>query len=394
MNRRRLGPATQAAVAPKARLLSALGGGRPSVLAVAPLYLSLYLAKRRHEAYGREWRRRAEAGGGSVAVRFEDEVAVQREVWYQGYEVFAEPPDWLSAPPGGPRAFYEGCEIRLEDDACCRCDATGHRTRIDAPFSDASAPLWKVSDPPRTPGEIASRIDVPEPANLAEAGWFDLTRQLVAEVGEEYALYWSTGSPYTACYAYLGFEGMMLAMREQPEIMTAIAERRLQQVVAWAAAARNAGLELVFVEEWACGADLISPRDYRTFAWPFERDLCRELRRLGFRTVFYFCGSIDDRLAEIRQLEAEALAFEESKKGFKIDIGDVRREVGAERCLFGNLDVTRVRDADAETLRQEVFRQVEAAGPGAFVASTGSPLTLDTAPCRVDRLMATARSYQ
>jgi len=394
MSQRRLSP-TNAAVAPKARLLSALGGGRPAILPVAPLYLSLYLAKVRHETYAEEWRRRAELAGGTMGVTFEDELAVQREVWYSGYEVFAEAPDWLTLPIVGSRRPLEGCVVALEDEgACYWTSAAGMRHRLDLPFSDAVSPRWEATDPPRSAEEARARIPVPESRDIEEAGHLELARRLLAEVGETYALCWLTGSPYTAGYAHLGFQGLMLAMREQPEVLLAIAEAQLEVLLAWATAVRNAGVQVVFVEEWACGADLISPEHYRTFAWPFERELCRELRRLGFRTVFYFCGAIDDRLAELSGLEADALAFEESKKGWRVDIGEVRGTAGPERCLFGNLDVVRVRDGDREALRRDVRRQIDAAGSKAFVTSIGSPLTLDTPPHKVDWLIEAAREYE
>ena len=372
-----------------------MGGGRPAVLPVAPLYLSLYLAKVRHETYAEEWRRRAELAGGAVAVTFEEELTVQREVWYGGYEVFAEAPDWLSLPIVGSRESLEGPLVALEDEgACYWTNAAGMRRRLDVPFSDAVSPQWEASDPPRSVEEARARMPVPEPRDIEEAGYLELARRLLAEVGDTYALCWLTGSPYTAGYAHLGFQGLMLAMREQPEVLVAIVERQLEAALAWARAVRNAGVQVVFVEEWACGADLISPEHYRTFAWPFERELCRGLGRLGFKTVLYFCGAIEDRLAELGGLGADALAFEESKKGWRVDIGQVRTMVGPGRCLFGNLDVVRVRDGGRETLQGDVRRQIDAAGPEAFVTSIGSPLTLNTPPQKVDWLMAAAREYR
>ncbi|MGQ9732914.1 MAG: uroporphyrinogen decarboxylase family protein, partial [Candidatus Zipacnadales bacterium] len=212
-------------------------------------------------------------------------------------------------------------------------------------------------------------------------------------IGDEYALYCSLSAPYPAAYRMLGFSGLMVALKEAPDMVTAIAERQLTNSLAAATAAREAGLGIVFVEEWACSADLISPQDYLTFAWPFERDLCAGLERLGFSTVFYFCGPLQDRLEHLCCLAAEALAFEESKKGWTIDLQQVRSQVGEQRCLFGNLDVRKVRDLSPMALQAEVHDMIEKVGPSAFITSIGSPLTLDTPPTKVNALIQAARCY-
>ena len=83
---------------------------------------------------------------------------------------------------------------------------------------------------------------------------------------------------------------------------------------------------------------------------------------------------------------ADALAFEESKKGFVIDLREVRRVVGPARPLLGNLDVTLLRDGDAGTVRAAVTEQYRRAGP-LLAMSCGSPVTLDTPPAKLDLLV-------
>ena len=101
--------------------------------------------------------------------------------------------------------------------------------------------------------------------------------------------------------------------------------------------------------------------------------------------VFYFCGDVMPRLTPIRTLDPTCLAVEESKKGFEIEIGDVRRQMGEKAGLFGNVDVLGVLQNGTEDLwRREIERQVRAAGGnGRFVMSFGSPITPGTPPERV-----------
>ncbi|MBM3476462.1 MAG: hypothetical protein FJX75_24585 [Armatimonadetes bacterium] len=380
-------------MSPRERLLAALKGGRPSVQPVAPLYMTLYLAGPRHEARARRWRAYAEAAGGAVEVTHATYLEVELGVWWDGYRLFADLPDWLAAPVVSGRGAVEDCAVEVTAEGCFWRSPNGSGWQLDTPFTNMAPPVWEIGEGPRTVDDVAARMPVSDPERLLGSGAYTLVEGLRGEIGETHALHWSVSAPYPAAYNQLGFSGLMIAMREQPELVTAIAERSLANSVAHATAARNAGLDVVFIEEWACSGDLISPTDYLRFAWPFERDLCSELKRLGFRSVFYFCGPLEDRLSKLEELEADALAFEESKKGWTIDIGEVRRRIGPERCLFGNLDAVKLRDLPAQALRQEVWRLIEAGGPQAFVTSHGSPVTLDTPPAKVHIMMQAAREW-
>ena len=84
---------------------------------------------------------------------------------------------------------------------------------------------------------------------------------------------------------------------------------------------------------------------------------------------------------------------EESKKNFVIDIGEVRAAVGPDLCLLGNVDAYAIVEQAAEAdLAAEVARQAQVAGhDGAFIVGLGSPVTLPTAPERIDLLIRAAR---
>jgi uroporphyrinogen-III decarboxylase len=110
--------------------------------------------------------------------------------------------------------------------------------------------------------------------------------------------------------------------------------------------------------------------------------------------VYYYCGDPSDRWDRILALDADALALEEGKKGFSIDIEDVVDRVGGRMCVLGNLDAIGLLEhgSDAD-LAREIGRQVRAGrrNGSRFIMSTGSPVTPGTRPDRVRRYLETAR---
>jgi uroporphyrinogen-III decarboxylase len=88
-------------------------------------------------------------------------------------------------------------------------------------------------------------------------------------------------------------------------------------------------------------------------------------------------------LPYLKELPFTALCFEENRKDYGIDLAEVRRTLGPDRVLFGNMDAMLVEQASDEEVLAEVRRQIAVAGRDNFVVSLGSPLTPGTSLDRV-----------
>jgi uroporphyrinogen decarboxylase len=197
-------------------------------------------------------------------------------------------------------------------------------------------------------------------------------------------LYASGSSPYNRLLDLLGFQRMMSALIDEPEAVHAILERTLPRPSTRLAAVRRLGVGIMFVEECLASADLISPRMYDEFVFPYTRDTLQFYEDQGFRTVLYFSGNLMPLLERLRELPFTALSFEEDRKNYGIDLAEVRRVMGADRVLFGNVDAHFLEKASDEEVLSEVRRQIDVAGSdGSFVLSVGSPITPGTPLDRV-----------
>ena len=151
----------------------------------------------------------------------------------------------------------------------------------------------------------------------------------------------------------------------------------------------------MWIEECLSSADLISPRDYERLAFPTARRFIQDVRGLGLMVVFYYCGDVIPRMPWLRRLGMDALAVEESKKGFSVDIADVIAGVDGACCVFGNVDAVQVMcEGTKEAIRVEVDRQLRLGQRArGFVLCQGSPFTLDTPLDKVSWFIQCARHF-
>jgi hypothetical protein len=388
---------------PKDRMLKALAGETCDELPAAPAYVSLFLEDFERAYYIELYRRRMR-GLASYPVDHTEDTRFRAEAMYQAYGIFKTRPDYMELRQGATRAWAERTEIVLEEDIPYYRDReTGIKRAMDAvplPCGDAEqqhtshADVWENPSLATNEDEVHGQLPVLDTSTLLKRGDFDLPRQVVADYGDRYYLSAILSTPYMASYSLLGFQGLMLIQHDSPRLFHVILQCEVAQlkpvIDAWAAV----GVHGIFAEEVWSGADLISARSYEEFVFPYNQDMFHHASAAGLHTIHYVCGDVMSRLERISELAVSAVAVEESKKGFRIDIEDVVRLAGERRVVFGNIDAVEygVR-APADAIRAEVKRQARAgARARGFVVSTGSPFPLDTNPRRIDALVAAAHA--
>ena len=132
--------------------------------------------------------------------------------------------------------------------------------------------------------------------------------------------------------------------------------------------------------------DMISPRAYAALNLPFLQQLVAAIRAAGMWSIHYFCGNPAGKWDHLLAAGADALSFEESKKGFVIDIEEVVARTGGRCAVLGNLDAVGLLQNGSEgQLRAEIARQIAAGrrNGSRFIMSLGSPVTPETPVERV-----------
>jgi len=303
------------------------------------------------------------------------------------------PPAWLWFPT---LASPAGCAIKKRGGELFWRDAKGKETRIPprhaphentADSKDAYATIWEqkgrdvkelleaAAQKKKTSAQFPSADEVTARVNEKS---FDLAKALQRRY-PNLAFYKFACSPYDSLT--LSFKQLMEALIDYPELVHRILENNLPQPgeALPYLAARRLGVGIVFLEECLASADIISPRMYKEFSFPYTKKALQYFNDLGFKTVLYFSGNPMPLLSYLKELPFTAVSFEEDRKNYGIDLGEIRRVLGPDRVLLGNVNASFLEKASEQEILDEVKHQINLAGRhGNFILSTGSPVTPGT----------------
>lgn len=303
--------------------------------------------------------------------------------------------DWFHLSTCRSRADREHLVVEeREGDAYLRDRRTGQakrlvRLRVGGWSPSAGLHSVRPEHPARTREELdLALMPVPawEPDDMVKDGRADLAQEMLREFGPELYPIDSVASPLWGCYQLWGFEGMMEMVALRPDVVAHACRLLLQHALHSVRCSAVLGARAVWIEE--CLTDMVSPAAFEALNLPLLRELANGIRQAGMKSIYYYCGNPTDRWELLLTAGADALALEESKKGFIIDIEEAARRARGRCVLLGNLDALGLLPAAGEPeLRGEIARQIHAGrrNGSRFAMSIGSPVTPETPVERVRR---------
>jgi hypothetical protein len=303
--------------------------------------------------------------------------------------------DWFPLRYGFSRKAREELFIETEGEAVWQVNRTsGARQELvrepvggnqPGPEADHPSPAANVQDGDELDA-VLEEVFGPPPEGPwpPDDGTLDLPHLMVSQLGDQHMPLAHVGTPWWHCHSLWNFTDLMMRAIEAPELVHHACARLLEFDLRTVQRAAAAGAEIIWIED--CMTDMISPAQCRDFSLAYLRPLVEAVRECGLRSVHYYCGRPDDRWDLLLDTGADALALEEGKKGFTVDLLEVAERVAGRMTLVGNLDAIGVLEqGSAAALGAEVARQCEAGRNNRhrFIASIGSPVTPGTSLARV-----------
>jgi len=317
--------------------------------------------------------------------RFQHAPDLERQMAWRREVIASLRQDWMVLPTCPSAAERDRLIIEERAAGVYRVDRA---TRVSQRLQRARVGGWSEnvarseSRPgifPETPDEIDALTPLPadfDAALFRQEGRDALARQLLAEFGERLFPISHVSAPLWKTYDIWGFEGMMVTVAGHPDLVERACERLLARCLASVRQAAVLGAAGIWIED--CMTDMVSPEAFASLHLPTLRRLVDEIRALGMKSIHYFCGNPAGKWDLLLSSGADALALEEGKKGFEIDIEDVVERVQGRCAVLGNLDAIGVLEQGSEQkLRTEVTRQIAAGrrNGSRFIMSISSPVT-------------------
>jgi len=240
---------------------------------------------------------------------------------------------------------------------------------------------------PTTPDEFEVAVALPAPVDterIVADGRADLACALLQAHGTELYPITEVYAPLWYLYELWGFEGMMTLIGERPDLVERACPHLTARTLAAVREAAILGAAGVWI--WESFTDMISPQAYEAFSVPGMRRVVEECRHLGIKSIYNFSGNPAGKLDAILSVGADALALEESKKDFVVDINELAAYADGRCTLFGNLDAIGIlQNGSDPQLRDAITEQIAAGrrNQNRFVVCLGSPVTPSTPVDRV-----------
>jgi len=291
--------------------------------------------------------------------------------------------DWYGLGPGASREEQQAVSIVVEGVNAFRLDRrTGKKTLLEPPVVSGTLKVlqenYPVIDDPAV--FLDEHIIQGPPFQGLAPGEDDLPRLvMVSPYGQTHFAYYSIGGAMWAMSSAMGYEQFFSFLATDPEPIFAAAQRYLYNSIQRVQAAKAAGCHGIWIED--CMMDMIGPERYAKYNLPVIQGLAQAIRDAGMKSMYYFCGNPWPVMDLLLETGADAIALEESKKGFSIDVEDVVARVNGRMTVLGNLDaIDLLEHGSLDALRREVARQLDAGrrNNGRFIMSTGSPVTPGT----------------
>jgi len=224
----------------------------------------------------------------------------------------------------------------------------------------------------------------PSAMDVEDDSWA-FARKMMAEFGQTVCVRASLAGPFSSTFRALTFEGLFEAIVDNPSLVHAIAARTVEQNIVTANAYAQLGIPAVHVNEYPCGADLLSDDHFQTFVLPYLRKTIEAIHDAGMVAVLEFLGSVEPRLKHIATLDLDCFQTESSLKGYRNDMGEIRNALGNGVCLFSNSKILQVIEQGTEDVwRADAAEQAKGIGrEKRFAICAGSPTTHATGPKRL-----------
>jgi uroporphyrinogen decarboxylase len=194
-------------------------------------------------------------------------------------------------------------------------------------------------------------------------------RDTKSKIGNEYIVTMTAWGPYTLGARMVGEETMMKATFKKPEFVHKVTDFATDLLIhLYEPIVSDGTLEVISLADPTASGDLISKKQFETFALPYLKKFTDWAKSKNAHTLVHICGNTTDRLDLFPQSGASCISLDH-----KTDIAKAKDTLHGKMCFAGNVDPVNIMlQGSVQDVEDACKSVIETAGTeGGFVLMPG-----------------------
>lgn len=281
---------------------------------------------------------------------------------------------------------YDGVTVDLDNAVSAEALGCSVEFREDDPAV--------VSGPAISSLEEIDKLSIPDPYKDGRFHvYIECVRHLAREIGKDSFIYaFFDQGPFSLAGIIRGMENFMLdlAMGEKPELIHRLIDFCRQTGEVFGKALIDAGAHVVGIGDALASPDVISPKQYEKFAFPYERTMAENIHKYGGRFGIHICGDITSILPKLAETGADVLDID-----YKTDLHHAKKTCRNKVTLRGPIDPsTTLSQSSSDDVENKCREAIEILGEdGGLMLSSGCDIMRTTPSENMKAMVTAAEKY-
>jgi len=186
----------------------------------------------------------------------------------------------------------------------------------------------------------------------------------------------------------VGMQNFMLDLVTRPKEVHRILNFMTEIAIEVGKRQIDAGTHGIMMEDPSAAAQVISPKHYREFAYPYEKKVSEALKRYGGDVIIHICGNTTSILKDLANTGAKCLSVDES-----VNLEEAMHLVGNKVSLFGNVSVQTLFKGSEKDVENNVKKCIAQAGRRGYIVSSSCGLHSGTPFDNMFAMIKAARKH-
>lgn len=226
----------------------------------------------------------------------------------------------------------------------------------------------------------------------------EAARRVRAAVGDNVAIRTPGTGPFALASYFIGTQNWLVEVglahaglpEANPDAIHYALNLAAEALIAFGKACFDAGSDILHCGDSLASCDMISPKQYEEYAFPYQKKVIQAWKAYGARTLLHICGDSTKVLHLYADTGADIVEIDH-----KVDLAYARRTIGHRTCLLGNVDTVSTLFLGSADDVQEASEKciADAAHGGAYMLGSGCMIPRNTPLDNVRAMVSVARSY-